>query len=407
LVDGGNVEVKATTANFSDTASWTFGTDGSLTSDDEFIIKAPNGVPTSVYNYSGGGGWNSPPYTNLATTTNGSGTGLTVNVSAADGGYININYITINTAGTGYKTGDIITITNENNLTGTFGVVVAGTNSWTFDINGKLTLPSIGKISNGVYDWTFGSNGKLTAPGNLQVDGGKIILNTGGNAYVESVDYGVNSANSAVNIFGGPYQKIKLRAGFGTEATWTFGTDGTLTFPDNTVQTTAAKPFSFSVAADDSTQRAISNNESIKFTGAGGVTTSSDAEGNITITGSKVIGSWTVTNGTSTYSFTVPMDGTYVMWVKGNIPNGIITWNATLSISNINVPAIGTQYAWNYTGGGNPILLTAIPNQIRGTAGTISTDATYAGTTSNIFDFGISNTSGANQTVYYGYTKIS
>jgi hypothetical protein len=88
LVDGGNVEVKATTANFSDTAAWTFGTDGSLASDDEFIIKAPNGVPTSVYNYSGGGGWDSPPYTNLATTSTGNGTGLTVNVSTAAGGYI-------------------------------------------------------------------------------------------------------------------------------------------------------------------------------------------------------------------------------------------------------------------------------------------------------------------------------
>jgi hypothetical protein len=117
-------------------------------------------------------------------------------------------------------------------------------------------------------------------------------------------------------------------------------------------------------------------------------------------------GSWTVTAGTNTYSFTVPSDGTYVMWVKGNIPNGIITWNATLSVSNSNVPAIGTQYAWNYTGGGTPISLTSIPDQIKGVAGTISTDATYEGTTSNRFDFGISNTSGASQTVYYGYTKI-
>ena len=41
--------------------------------------------------------------------------------------------------------------------------------------------------------------------------------------------------------------------------------------------------FSFSVAADDSTQRAISSNESIKFIGSGGITTASDAEGNITI----------------------------------------------------------------------------------------------------------------------------
>jgi hypothetical protein len=75
--------------------------------------------------------------------------------------------------------------------------------------------------------------------GGVVVNGGKLILNTGGNAYVESVDYGVNSANSALNIFGGPYQKINLRAGFGTQATWTFGTDGSLTFPNATVQTTA------------------------------------------------------------------------------------------------------------------------------------------------------------------------
>jgi hypothetical protein len=123
-------------------------------------------------------------------------------------------------------------------------------------------------------------------------------------------------------------------------------------------------------------------------------------------TAQRVEGSWTVATGTATYSFTVPSDGTYVMWVKGNIPNGIITWNATASVSNTNVPAIGSQYAWNYTGGGSPILLTAIPDQIKGTEGGISTDNSYVGTTSNRFDFTIANTSGASQTIYYGYTKI-
>jgi hypothetical protein len=117
-------------------------------------------------------------------------------------------------------------------------------------------------------------------------------------------------------------------------------------------------------------------------------------------------GSWTVTTGTSTYNFTLPSSGTYVMWVEGNIPNGIIVWNATATVTNANVPAIGSQYAWNYTTGGSPILITAIPNQIRGAAGTISTDSTYMGNTSNRFDFTIANTSGASRTVYYGYTKI-
>ena len=56
---------------------------------------------------------------------------------------------------------------------------------------------------------------------------------------------------------------------------------GALTFPDNTVQSTAWT--GFSVAADDSTQRLINAGEVVKFIGAGGITTASDAEGNITI----------------------------------------------------------------------------------------------------------------------------
>lgn len=50
--------------------------------------------------------------------------------------------------------------------------------------------------------------------------------------------------------------------------------------------TAAAIPaqFTFNVAADDSTQRTIGTQETVKFIGAGGITTASDAEGNITIT---------------------------------------------------------------------------------------------------------------------------
>ena len=95
---------------------------------------------------------------------------------------------------------------------------------------------------------------------------------------------------------------------------------GTLTFPDATVQSTAwlgslayssltglptlatvatsgsyndlsnkpniAGTYSFNVAADDSSLKTINSNETVKFIGAGGITTASDAEGNITITGS-------------------------------------------------------------------------------------------------------------------------
>ena len=54
-------------------------------------------------------------------------------------------------------------------------------------------------------------------------------------------------------------------------------------YNDLTNKPNLAGTYQFSVAADDSTQRVISTDEVIKFIGAGGITTASDAEGNITI----------------------------------------------------------------------------------------------------------------------------
>jgi hypothetical protein len=146
----------------------------------------------------------------------------------------------------------------------------------------------------------------------------------------------------------------------GTSQLWTFGTDGSLTFPDSTVQTTAYK------------------------------STSS---------------SWTLATGANTVSITVPLNGNYQMWVNGNIPNGIVEWNATVNVSNPNVPVIGSQYAWYYAAG-NALVLTAIPDQIVGTAGVISTSTGYAGTTSNVFSFGITNNSTSSQVINWGYTTL-
>lgn len=126
----------------------------------------------------------------------------------------------------------------------------------------------------------------------------------------------------------------KIKIGTGTTA-WnslsyltiaTSSVTGTLTFPDNSVQSTAwlgslayssltglptlatvatsgsyndlankpniAGTYSFNVAADDSSLKTINTNETVKFIGAGGITTASDAEGNITITGASTTPSW-------------------------------------------------------------------------------------------------------------------
>ena len=122
---------------------------------------------------------------------------------------------------------------------------------------------------------------------------------------------------------------------------------------------------------------------------------------------SKTTGNWTVPAGASTQSFTVEGGHTYSMWVNGNIPNGIINWNATVTTSNANVPVVGSQYGWYYSAG-NELVLTSIPDQITGTNGSIvNTPASYAPNTSNVFKFGITNNSGAPVTINYGYIKLS
>jgi hypothetical protein len=116
---------------------------------------------------------------------------------------------------------------------------------------------------------------------------------------------------------------------------------------------------------------------------------------------------WTVPTGNSTQSFTVSPNETYFMWVDCNIPNGILTWNATATVTNTNVPVVGAQYAWVYSGGGTPIDFTSIPNQFIGTANAIVRSSTAPSATTNRFDFGINNTSGNSQTVRYGWIAIS
>ena len=92
-------------------------------------------------------------------------------------------------------------------------------------------------------------------------------------------------------------------------------------------------PFEFFTAADDSTQRAISNGELIKFIGAGGVTTSSDADGNITITGGGSTGNITFVTTTIDSS-----DSSAIIFTPAVIFNSDITVQNELFVdNNINV----------------------------------------------------------------------
>jgi hypothetical protein len=144
------------------------------------------------------------------------------------------------------------------------------------------------------------------------------------------------------------------------------------------------------------------------FTGFTGLTGPTGSTGQTGPTGTigLVSSSWSVTAGTADYSFTVPQNGTYVMWVKGNIPNGILVWNSTATITNNNVPVIGTQYGWYYDAF-SPIqlVLNSIPSQIIGTPGTIL-NSSLATAPTNTFTFNITNNSGSTQTIEYAYLPI-
>ena len=344
------------TLNGIDQYEWKFGTDGTLT------------IPGAIEGPGGQGGNTviRAPVNNAAVLMNNNGFSQ---VAVQD------NNIYLQTS-----------VANEGNVF----------NSWTFDTDGTLTFPdntsSILSLDpaqsggiNGVvlsgkdrafiginnesfgYSWDFrafgGSSSGSTVKPAIQFPGGGWLQEDATNIVDNNVPVQLGSQGS-----------ITLTTKFNDiltpdEHSWVFGRDGALTFPDATVQTTAYVP------ADNVI---------------------------------KTTGTWTVTPGTATYSFTVPPNGVYQLWVRGNVPNGIISYVATVAVTNANVGVLGTQHAWNYTGAGNPILFTSIPDQfIVATEGTISTMNPSVGTSTNTFVFGISNSTAENVTIQWGYTKIS
>ena len=200
--------------------------------------------------------------------------------------------------------------------------------TWRFDETGALTIPgdirSEGNINieinladSTMRRWQFGEDGELTLPagGNISegsIPGGTLTGNTivltpnGGTSATQQLLVYPTTGPDANHLhltsgdltttelfLGNDDQYVKLASdgnvsiqaddGLFTAAAWTFGFNGLLTFPDGTTQSTAP---AITISADDSTQRTVYlGEESIKFIGAGTVTTASDADGNITITG--------------------------------------------------------------------------------------------------------------------------
>jgi len=235
--------------------------------------------------------------------------------------------------------------------------------------NGNVTIAAVGNTTMTITGTGANITGTANISGNVNTAG---QLSATGNITTSGnfVGNGAALTNVTVNVAGnivGTQSNVTLVAG---SYNWTFDNTGNLKLPGNTFAVNYA------------------NNTPV------------DAV-------TRFSGTWTVPTGNSTQSFTVGSSETYQMWVDCNIPNGILVWNATATVTNTNVPVVGAQYAWVYNGGGTPIDFTSIPNQFVGTANAIVRSNTAPSATTNRFDFGINNTSGGNVTVRYGWIAIS
>ena len=270
---------------------------------------------------------------------------------------------------------------------GITGIVAepVNTGNWGFEGNNFYNING-GLIDNG--DLTHGQTAQISLPANGNTSP-LSILNYYGN-------FSVTTANAP------SYTK-----------SWIFDYTGNITLPTNTANINYANGVSILNGASGSYGNLTTPGSGGDITMTGGdivnanvvtANTFVGSGGNLTNVATTVTGGWLLNTGTNAANITVPLGGTYTIWINGNIPNGIAVWNATVTVTNNNVPVIGQQFAWNYSG--NALVITSIPNQIIGTAGAISNASPSVGTTTNVFQFSIDNNSGDPQTVNWGYTKL-
>jgi hypothetical protein len=137
----------------------------------------------------------------------------------------------------------------------------------------------------------------------------------------------------------------------------------TLSYVNSAIGNIPKELFDFSVAADDSTQRLITSGNTIKFIGAGGVTTSSDNDGNITITGGATTGNVTFVGTTIDTS-----DSSAIVFTPAVVLESDLTVENELTASILNADVINITGEITSIGSGTPELVS--DNEILLTAGT-------------------------------------
>jgi hypothetical protein len=266
---------------------------------------------------------------------------------------------------------------------------------------GNVVINSNDNLGN-IAQWTFGANGNLTVPGGIVGSGASPAPYLSGFSSVSAITLSASGNVVATgNVTGGNL----ITSGSGGDITMS---GGNITGANVISAIGNISGNNISIVGEVGANTINATGEITSFANIvvapGGFFQGDGSQ--LSNVATQVNSSWTLTAGTNTVSLTVPLNGTYSMWVRGNIPNGIVVWTATVTVTNNNVPAIGQQFAWYYPAPGNALVLTSIPAQIIGTANTISNSTPAVGTTTNVFEFTIDNNSGNSAVVNYGYTKI-
>ena len=437
------VQAQLSTTNGSPTYSWTFDATGNLNAPGN--ISATGNVIANIFSTSGPSGNITGANVISATTISASG-----NVT---GDFILGNIAFANGIPATYSNSNVESLLSAfgTNTISTTGNVSGGN----FTLAGDTILNNVTDtitLQTGGDSWTFGTDGNLTLPGNLVIAGNTNVfgifdaaliqptndlpllsLSSGTNAGVSSVwieDIGNVGSSNIAAVYANPSPGSKIvRIAVGQHSgntgpnLWDFNANGLMTAPGN-ISTTGNITGSYilgNIAFANGIPATYGNanvaNYLPTFSGnltagnistTGNIVTSGNFVGNgatLSNVATQFKSTWTVTAGTGDYSFQVPANDTYQLWVRGNIPNGIIVYTATVALSNTNVPVLGVQYGWNYIAGGN-LILNSLPSQFVGTAGAISNAAPTV-TNTDVFTFNITNNSGVSQVVNYGWTKIS
>ena len=274
-------------------------------------------------------------------------------------------------------------------------------NNWTFTPNGQLVLPNNSIIKDTAGDaLAFGRGAGTSSQGNGAIAIGWQAGNAGQGAgsvalgeYAglenqgtrsvaigeRSGQYGQGAYAIAIGLYAGQDNQhansIILNASGGS-----FNSDGTSRFYVNPIRN------------DSTPSNVLLYNTTTKEVTYG--------------VSPKTQGTFTLGLGTNAISITLEVNATYTMWLRATVDNGVIAYNATVTITNVNLPVLGQQQAYAYSGAGTVLDWVSLPTQIVGTAGSVIRSPTLIATPANVFEFYIQNDSEEVIDLHYGYAKV-